>query len=92
MGTDDWTTYDSAMDAARRLLIPQGSISHCCNDKINTANGYEFEFADPAEPDTLEGEEWRETLNKAQVSSLGRFRSTVASSTHQLRKEAGTCE
>ena len=39
--------------------------------------GYEFEFADPTEPDTLEGEEWRDTIGDAQVSSLGRFRSTM---------------
>ena len=62
MGTDDWTTYESVRDAGRRLLISNGKISQCCNENIKTTNGYEFEFAGPAETDTLEGEVWMDVL------------------------------
>ena len=61
MGTEEeWTTYKSAHDAARMLLVHHGSVSNCCNKTRRTAGGYEFAYADPTEPDTLDGEEWRD--------------------------------
>ena len=62
MGTDAWTTYKSAPDAARILLVNRGHVSKSCNKGRKTVNGYEFEFADPTELDTLEGEEWKDVL------------------------------
>jgi len=63
VGTTEWTTYSGGVsDAARRLGLHQGAISLCCNPqrKQKATKGYEFQFADPTEPDTLEGEEWRD--------------------------------
>jgi hypothetical protein len=77
-GTDDeWILYDGANAAARALKVNQGSVSKCCKhpNKQPTVAGYEFKFAE-ATPD-LPGEEWRDVAgSKAQVSSLGRYRSS----------------
>ena len=63
VGTTEWTTYSGgANDAARRLRLAPGNIAACCNaQRCNkTTKGYEFQFTDPTQPDTLEGEEWRD--------------------------------
>ena len=64
-----------ARHAARELGLHPGHISACCNKKRKTTGGFEFEYGSPTEPDTLEGEVWKPSKGKAQVSSLGRFRS-----------------
>ena len=57
-GTEEWTTYESTHDAARRLDLKQGSIIGVLKKKRTHAGNYEFEYAEPNEPDCLEGEEW----------------------------------
>ena len=52
--------YPSSKEAGRVLDIPQGSITSCARGRAKVAQGYEFEWAEPNEPDLLDGEEWRE--------------------------------
>ena len=59
-GEENWTMYDSANDAARRLKLNQGHISACCNGRISQTGGYEFKFDAPNEVECLEGEVWRD--------------------------------
>ena len=61
-GTDEWTRYENSYAAAKELGVHGGSVSACCNKKRTQTKGYEFEFAEPNEPDTLEGEEWRDVI------------------------------
>jgi hypothetical protein len=76
VGADDWTTFPSANEAARTLRLDHGHISACANRRQLSTGGFEFKFAEAAEVDTLDGEMWKSTVGGAQVSSLGRFRST----------------
>ena len=57
-GDGKWTRYESAMDASRTLNITHGNISNCCHHRRPSAKGYEFRYAEPNEPHTLEGERW----------------------------------
>jgi hypothetical protein len=57
-GEKEWTTYASAMDAARALELNQGNISKVVNKKHKRAGKYEFEYAEASEPARLEGERW----------------------------------
>ena len=47
----------TASSAWRFFRQPQ-----CCACKRNHTGGYEFEFAAQAEPELLEGEEWRDVV------------------------------
>ena len=77
VGETAWTEYASANEAARVLGLDPGNISACCAGKQKQTGGFEFEHSTPAEPEQLEGEEWRTVeCTTASVSSLGRFRST----------------
>ena len=77
LGTAEWNEYPSFSEAARALGLNQGNISACCARKQSQTGGFEFEFSTPSEPDVLNGEEWRNVEGThAEVSSLGRFRST----------------
>ena len=62
VGTDDeWTMYDSTIDAARKLELNPGSISNCCNkpEKYKQTGGYEFYYEDQMD---LEGEVWKDVV------------------------------
>ena len=59
-GTEEWTTYESIRDAARRLDLKNGNISAVLKKKQTHTGNYEFESAEPNEPDCLDGEEWRD--------------------------------
>ena len=58
--TEEWTTYASINDAARRLDLSLASISSVLKKRRTHAGDYEFEYAEPNEPDCLEGEVWRD--------------------------------
>ena len=58
--TEEWTTYASVNDAARRLDLNSGHISEVLHKTRTHAGNYEFESAEPNEPDCLDGEEWRD--------------------------------
>ena len=58
--TEEWTTYESTHDAARRLDLYQGSIIYVLKKTCTHTGNYEFEYAEPYEPECLEGEEWRD--------------------------------
>jgi hypothetical protein len=66
LGDDEWTSYDSAQDAARKLHkwgLKPGNISRVCGGKRKQTGGYEFRFDDTkGEADTLLGEEWRDVV------------------------------
>ena len=90
VGTSDWNEYASCSAAARELGVHPGSVSLCCLRKRNHTGGFEFEFAAQAEPELLEGEEWRNVQGSdAEVSSLGRFRSTFGVITKPTPKRTG---
>ena len=58
-GTDVWTRYPSAHDAARTLKLNKGNLSNCCNGRVKTCGGLKWRHAtidDPDEP----GEVWRD--------------------------------
>jgi hypothetical protein len=59
-GTEEWTTYESISDAARRLDLYSGAITAVLKKKQTHTGDYEFESAEPNEPDCLEGEEWKD--------------------------------
>lgn len=61
-GTKEWTTFESVMDAARRLELLSGSISNVLCKKSTYAGNYEFEYGEPNEPDCLDGEEWKDIV------------------------------
>jgi len=61
VGTTEWTDFSSANEAARELGLHSGHVSACCRRKVKHTGGYEFEFAQ-AEPELLEGEEWRDVV------------------------------
>ena len=58
--TEEWTTYVSANDAARQLDLKQGNITAVLQKRYTHTGNYEFEYAEPNEPECLEGEEWRD--------------------------------
>ena len=58
--TEEWTTYASRNDAARRLDLNRSSIIDVLKKRCTHTGNYEFEYAEPNEPDCLEGEEWRD--------------------------------
>ncbi|MAT11014.1 MAG: hypothetical protein CMM02_08395 [Rhodopirellula sp.] len=58
--TEVWTTYASANDAARRLDLYHQSITAVLKKRYTHTGNYEFEYAEPNEPECLEGEEWRD--------------------------------
>ena len=62
LGEGAWTSYASVSEAARQLGLYQGHVSACSAGKLKQTGGFEFEFATPAEPANLEGEEWRDVV------------------------------
>lgn len=65
VGTDEWTLYSGGnREASRALNMSSGNISRVCNGKLPSIRGYQFEFADPTEPDVLEGEVWADVLSE----------------------------
>ena len=62
IGETEWTSYDSANDAARKLGLDSGHIRACARGKQKQTGGYEFEWAESGEPDLLPGEEWRDII------------------------------
>ena len=73
---EDWTTYPSICEAVRVLHLHAYSVHQCIVGKLKHVGGLEFEYADPTEPDVLDGEEWRTIEGTtAAISSLGRVRS-----------------
>ena len=71
-GDDEWVTYTSACDAARKLGLTQQSISQSCRTGCKTQN-CRFEFAEPDEPPVLPGEQWKE-WGPVEISNLGRYK------------------
>lgn len=63
-GDEAWTAYPSANEAARVLGLGPANVSGCCTGKHRRIGGYEFEYDAPNEPDTLEGEEWRDVVRE----------------------------
>ena len=75
-GDATWTSYASANEAARMLHLNPGNVSACCHGMQRQTGGYEFKFH--ASSAVLPGEEWRTVAGStSQVSSYGRFRSTM---------------
>ena len=73
-GSDEpWTSYPSAMAAARALRLHQSAISAVISGERKKTGGFEFEYDEPAEPARLEGEVWKPFLT-AQVSNMGRYK------------------
>lgn len=65
VGTDEWTLYSGGnREASRALNMSSGNISQVCNGKLHSIRGYQFEFANPTEPDVLEGEVWADVLSE----------------------------
>lgn len=62
VGASEWTEYASTRVAATELGVFSASVSNCCQRKRNQTGGFEFEFAAQAEPELLEGEEWRDVV------------------------------
>jgi hypothetical protein len=66
VGDDEWTSYDSGHDAARKLRklgLKPGSISAVCRGVHKQTGEYEFRFDETGgEADTLPGEEWRNVV------------------------------
>ena len=58
--TEEWTTYASINDAARRLDLDAGNIHAVLKKRCTHTGNYEFEYAEPNEPECLEGEVWRD--------------------------------
>ena len=52
--------YKSRQVASRLLGVWSSDITRCCQQKRSQAGGYEFEWAEPTEPDIMEDEEWRD--------------------------------
>ena len=61
-GDEAWTVYESITAAARALGLDKAHVSACCVRTQKQTGGYEFERAEPTEPDTLEDEEWRDVV------------------------------
>ena len=73
-GEEAWTTYPSAVEAARVLGLNQGNISEKCLAGGGVVAGrYRFEFGEPNEPPIHPGEEWK-PYGPAEVSNFGRFK------------------
>ena len=63
VGETEWVIYPSIMEAARALGMNNGSVSACCKKKLHQTGNFVFEFADPTEPELLEGEVWRDVVS-----------------------------
>ena len=81
VGSTEWTRYGGARLAAQALKdagVHGGNVTLCCQGKKRQTRGFEFQYAQPNEPETLETEEWRDALNgQVAVSSLGRYRNPL---------------
>ena len=89
-GDDNWVTYDSTRDAARKLRLDQGSIAKSCR-KGYKVQDYHFEYAEPNKPLLLPGEEWKE-IGPAQISNLGRYKDYTGVIKTPKPKKMGTHE
>ena len=58
IGDKEWIVYPSGQEAGRKLNLDGGSIRTICRGERKTIHGYEFEFAEPNEPASIEEEEW----------------------------------
>jgi hypothetical protein len=57
VGSEEWTTYASAHEAADALGLNHGNVTRVCTGLRPSAGGYTFEYVPQTE--VLEGEEWR---------------------------------
>jgi hypothetical protein len=62
VGEEVWKEYPSAKAAARNLGLNQGHVSDCCAGKQTQTGGFVFQLAMPTEPESMEGEEWRDVV------------------------------
>ena len=71
-GGGDWVEYKSVVDAAEKLELNSGNISHVCNGKCKRTGEYTFKWMPIPEP--LEGEVWKPYKNGKHVSNTGRVK------------------
>lgn len=82
-GSNDWVWHSSLAEAANVFGVRAGNISTCCHGRAPSTGGMYFRFAQPLEPDVLDGEVWKPSLHPntgapvegSRVSSLGRVAS-----------------
>ena len=75
VGEPEWSLrFESVTDAATKLGLPRTSVNACCNMRLKSSGGMEFDFDEPNEPSELPGEEWRAYGPGFSVSSFGRRR------------------
>ena len=48
-GTDEWTQYANAKDAARTLGVDAGNVSRCCREKVSCVGAFTFKYVAPTE-------------------------------------------
>tara|TARA_Y100000741_G_scaffold255191_1_gene196673 strand:+ start:111 stop:422 length:312 start_codon:yes stop_codon:yes gene_type:complete len=58
----EWTNFESIAQVARAFGVDSSHVSACCRRKQKQTCGFEFEYASPAEPEQLQGEEWRDVV------------------------------
>ena len=93
VGSEEWSGYESARDAARILGLNNGHVSACALGKTKTTGGYEFTWDEPNEPDSLLGEEWKRVPDlNCSVSSFGRFRDSRGITKSPHPKKSGYVE
>ena len=79
IGSQSWTTCESAVQAAKQLGLSPGFVSKCCSG-VSSSRRFDIQFAEVE--DGFQGEEWRqmqdprsgEEMPGRMVSSLGRLR------------------
>jgi hypothetical protein len=79
--------YVSCVDAAKPHGISFKSVSNACNHGA-TPKGIGFKWI---EPETFEGEEWRESNWKTEISSHGRFKDTNGIIKTPIPRRDGRC-
>ena len=72
IGSEEWTSYKSAKEAARTLGVNSASITRSCR-KGYKVGSYIFKFDTPNEPPLLEGEEWKR-WGSGEISNVGRYK------------------
>ena len=80
-GSQSWTRYESAVQAAKHLRMSSVFVGLCCRG-VSSSRRFEIQFAEVEDGLQGEGEEWRQMQNPRSgeemlgrmVSSLGRLR------------------
>ena len=71
LGASVWQIFSSVQQAADAVGVSANSVSKCCNGKLRSCHGHEFQFEKEAD---LQGEVWKDAMDPTTRSALPGYR------------------